>query len=214
LSSKENTFGATCVTFGRMARLRIVRGDGLPDLSRFRSSLFSLDRRALSTSSLLRADDQRIWSASVQRLFTAARRRSSDNQLVGETPNRNRVSNQRAVRVHQALLSRLCCARMTWDDIETFSRGDKKLRIKGLDGSANGNRTEWLPVQLSSVRSICLQSRPTGIAIRRHTALRIRDVVTRLSLGGEQTRRPENVLPKGSGGPIPPVPHRIHCQQN
>jgi hypothetical protein len=59
----------------------------------------------------------------------------------------------------------------------------KKFKRKGLFGSANGNRTERLSVQLSSVGSICLQTRSTGIAGTRQKALRMRDVVTRLSLG-------------------------------
>ena len=53
--------------------------------------------------------------------------------------------------------------------------------------SANGNRTERLPVQASSVQSKCLQTRSTGIAMIRQKAPRIRDVVTRLSLGGSPT---------------------------
>src|SRR5262245_19504650 len=50
-------------------------------------------------------------------------------------------------------------------------------------GSANGNRTERLPVQFSLVGSKCLQTRSTGFARMLRNALRNCDVVTRLSLG-------------------------------
>ena len=43
-------------------------------------------------------------------------------------------------------------------------------------GSANGNRTDRLPVQSSSPESKCLQTRPSGLARMLWNALRIRDV--------------------------------------
>lgn len=45
------------------------------------------------------------------------------------------------------------CARMTWDDMEGVIMNQNQLRIKGLDGSANGNRTGERPFHLSPVRS-------------------------------------------------------------
>ena len=81
------------------------------------------------------------------------------------------------------------CARMTSDDIGATDMNRIKLKQKALFGSANGNRTRRLAVQLSSVGSkwLCFQSswysamfRNTATNRRRHSAVEARGALARL----------------------------------